>query len=626
VKAKAIKQWCAGLACVAAMLPMRTVQADQTLVQASKDPEQWLMPGKDYGATRFSALDQIDARNVGNLQMAWVFSTGVLNGHESAPLVVGDTLYVVTPYPNILHAIDLTKPGGDLKWSYTPNPMAAAQGVACCDVVNRGAAYAEGRIFFNTLDNHTVAVDAKSGKEIWKTKLGEIDDGETMTMAPLVVKGKVLVGNSGGEMGVRGKLSALDAGSGKVVWTAYSTGPDKDVLIGDGFKAPYADGNEPDLGVTTWPENAWKTGGGAVWGWVTYDPELDLIFYGTSNPAPWNHAQRPGDNKWTASIFARDPDTGMAKWAYQWNPHDVYDHDGVNESLVLNLKIDGKQRQVLAHAARNGYMYVMDRTNGRIISYEPYVPVNAFTGVDMKTGRPIPNEAKVPEPGKVTENICPAAPGGKDWQPMAFSPRTQWLYVPHNNLCMDFKPVQTNYIRGTPFVGAEVAMTAGPGGHRGFFTAWDPVKNQKVWQIEEKFPVWSGALVTAGDVVFYGTLDRWFKAVDAKSGKELWRFRTGSGIIGQPITFSGPDGRQYVAVLAGVGGWAGAVVAGNLDTRVPYGALGFVGATTDLPQYTTEGGALYVFALPQSRTQSADAQAQDAQAEAESDARAGQQQ
>jgi len=626
VKAKAIKQWCAGLACVAAMLPLRTVQADETLAQASKDPEQWLMPGKDYGATRFSALDQIDARNVGNLQMAWVFSTGVLNGHESAPLVVGDTLYVVTPYPNILHAIDLTAPGGELKWSYTPNPMAAAQGVACCDVVNRGAAYAEGRIFFNTLDNHTVAVDAKSGKEIWKTKLGEIDAGETMTMAPLVVKGKVLVGNSGGEMGVRGKLTALDASSGKVAWTAYSTGPDEDVLIGEGFQAPYADGNKPDLGVTTWPENAWKTGGGAVWGWVTYDPELDLIFYGTSNPAPWNHAQRPGDNKWTASIFARDPDTGMAKWAYQWNPHDVYDHDGVNESLVLNLQIDGKQRQVLAHASRNGYMYVMDRTNGRIISYEPYVPVNAFTGVDMKTGRPIPNEDKVPEPGKVTENICPAAPGGKDWQPMAFSPRTQWLYVPHNNLCMDFKPVQTNYIRGTPFVGAEVAMTAGPGGHRGFFTAWDPVKNQKVWQIEEKFPVWSGALVTAGDVVFYGTLDRWFKAVDAKSGKELWRFRTGSGIIGQPITFSGPDGRQYVAVLAGVGGWAGAVVAGNLDTRVPYGALGFVGATTDLPQYTTEGGALYVFALPQSRTQSADAQAQDAQAEAEPDARAGQQQ
>jgi PQQ-dependent dehydrogenase (methanol/ethanol family) len=307
---------------------------------ASATDKQWPMPAKNYASTRFSQEAQINAGNVKQLQVAWTFSTGVLHGHEAAPLVVDDTMYIVTPYPNILYALDLTEPGGPIKWVYKPNPDLAAQGVACCDVVNRGAAYADGKIVFNTLDDHTVAVDAKTGKEIWKTKLGDINLGETMTMAPLIVKGKVMVGNSGGEMGVRGWLTALDLKTGKIAWRAYSAGPDKDVLIGDDFKAPYPSESGKDLGVTTWPPGGWKTGGAAVWGWISYDPELNLIYYGTSNPGAWNADQRPGDNKWGSSIFARNPDTGYAKWAYQYNPHDFHDYDAVNENVLIDVTVD----------------------------------------------------------------------------------------------------------------------------------------------------------------------------------------------------------------------------------------------------------------------------------------------
>jgi alcohol dehydrogenase (cytochrome c) len=558
----------------------------------------WPMPAHDLAGTRYSPLAQITAANVKDLRVAWTFSTGVLHGHEAAPIVVGDTMYVVTPYPNILYALDLAHDGA-LKWTYKPKPARAAQGVACCDVVNRGAVYADGKVIFNTLDDFTVAVDAASGKEVWKTQLGEINRGETMTMAPLVVKDKVLVGNSGGEMGVRGWLTALDLATGKVAWRAYSTGPDKDVLIGPDFKPPYPNAQGPDLGARTWPNDAaWKVGGGSVWGWITYDPQADLLYYGTSNPGPWNSAQRPGDNKWTATLFARRPGDGHAQWAVQLNPHDLYDYDGINESVLLDLKVDGQDRRLLAHPDRNGYLYVMDRLTGKIVNANAFAAVNTVQRIDLASGLPVPNPAKNPEIGKMVKDICPAAPGGKDWQPIAWSPRTQLLYVPHNNLCMDMQIDDVGYIAGTPYIGAKVAMRAGPGGHRGAFSAYDPVKGREVWSLPEPFPAWSGALATAGDVVFYGTMDRWFKAVDAKSGKLLWQFRAPSGIIGQPISYRGPDGKQYVAVLAGVGGWSGGVVAGGLDTRVPYGALGMVGAMTDLGDATAQGGTLMVFALP----------------------------
>jgi PQQ-dependent dehydrogenase (methanol/ethanol family) len=484
-----------------------------------------------------------------------------------------------------------------MKWKYEPNPAAASQGVACCDVVNRGAAYANGRIFYNTLDAQTVAVDANTGKEIWKVQVGDIGIGETVTMAPLVVKNQVLVGNSGGEYGVRGWLTALDSASGKVNWKAYSTGPDKDVLIGPDFHPFYPSDKGANLGVSTWPPQAWQLGGGNVWGWISYDPDLNLIYYGTGNPGPWNHDLRPGDNKWTAGIFARDPDTGAAKWFYQWSPHDVFDHDGVNEQILLDMPWNGKARKVLVRPERNGFLYILDRETGEVLFAKPYGNVNAINKVDLATGRPEMNPEKTPKTGVVVRDICPNASGAKDWNPSAYSQKTGLLYIPHANLCMDFEGTVPNYISGTPYVGAEVRMKAGPGGNAGVLTAWDVAKGEARWEVKEQFPLWSGALVTAGDVVFYGTLDGWFKAVDANTGAPLWKFKTASGIVGQPTTYRGPDGHQYIAILSGVGGWVGAIVSGDLDRRDTTAALGMTAATANLPDVTTKGGVLYVFSL-----------------------------
>jgi PQQ-dependent dehydrogenase (methanol/ethanol family) len=474
--------------------------------------------------------------------------------------------------------------------------------VACCDFVNRGCVYADGKIFYNTLDVHTVCVDANTGKEVWKTKLGDINKGETITMAPLYVKGKVLVGNSGGELGVRGWLTAVDAKTGKIAWRAYSTGPDSDCLIGSRFHPYYASDQGKELGVKTWPGEHWKIGGGTVWGWITYDPESNLIFYGTSNPGSWNPDLRPGDNKWSAGVFARDADTGEAVWFYQYNPHDLFDHDGVNECLVLDLPVDGPDkplRKTIVHADRNGHMYVIDRLTGQVLSATPFVEhITSSKGVDLKTGRLQYVDEKKPQVGKVIRDVAPASPGAKDWQPMAYSPRTGWIYIPHQNLSCDFEATEAGYIEGTPYLGANEKMYAGPGGYRGIFSAWDPIAKKNVWEIHENFPVWSGTVVTAGDVCFYGTMDNWFKAINARTGDVLWKFKCGSGIIGQPMTYKGPDGKQYVAVLAGVGGWAGAIVAGDLDPRDGTAALGFVNAMKDLPEHTTKGGMLYVFSLP----------------------------
>jgi PQQ-dependent dehydrogenase (methanol/ethanol family) len=558
----------------------------------------WPMAAGDYASTRYSGLDQINAGNVARLSVAFTFSTGIDRGQEAAPLVVGDTMYIVTPFPNILYALDLAKPGAPTKWKFEAKPEPAAQGVACCDVVNRGAAYAGGKVFFNTLDGNTVAVAADDGHLLWKTRLGDINKGETMTMAPLVVKGKVLVGNSGGEFGVRGWIAALDADTGKIAWKAFHTGPDKDVLIGADFKPFYAQDKGADLGVRTWPPEAWKIGGGTVWGWISYDPQLNLIYYGTGNPGPWNADQRPGDNKWSAGIFARDPDTGQAKWFYQFSPHDEFDYDAINENVLLDLPIGGRTRKVLVRPERNGYLYVFDRATGEVLSADAFSPVNSITRIDLKTGRPDYNPDKQPKVGKVVRNICPTAPGAKDWNPSAWSPRTGLLYIPHANLCMDWESMQTNYIAGTPYVGAEVRMFTGPGGYRGAVTAWDPIRRKATWEIHEDLPVWSGALATAGGLVFYGTMDGWFKAVDAQTGALRWQFKTGSGIIGQPVSYRGPDGRQYIAVLSGIGGWAGAIVVNNLDPRDRTAAKGMVGATPDLKNKSTPGGTLYVFALP----------------------------
>jgi lanthanide-dependent methanol dehydrogenase len=556
------------------------------------------MVAKDYQNRRFSGLDEITTGNVGSLKVAWTFSTGIGKGHEGAPLVANDTLYLVTPFPNNAYAFDLRQPGAAQKWTYKPRPTPAAQGVACCDVVNRGPALWQDRLIYNTLDAQTVAVDTTTGKEAWKIRLGDINLGETTTMAPLVVGGKVLVGNSGGEFGVRGWLAAVDAASGKLAWRAYSTGSDIDCLIGADFHPFYPQDRGTDLGIHSWPPERWKLGGGTVWGFVSYDPELDLIYYGTANPGVWNPDMRVGDNKWSAGIFARRPGTGQAVWYYQWSPHDLYDHDGINENVLVDLTIGGIRRKVLGHADRNGYFYLLDRVSGQVLSATAFAPVNSSHGVDLKTGRLLPTDEKKPQQGQVVRDICPAAPGAKDWQPMAFSPRTGWFYIPHNNLCEDLESTDVSYIAGTPYVGANVRYRAGPGGNRGFLTAWDPVAGRAVWAVKEKFPAWSGALATAGGLVFYGNMEGWFKALDAKTGQLLWQFQTGSGVIGQPISYRGPDGKQYVAVFSGVGGWAGAVVSGDLDTRDQTAGNGWGAVMRDLPAHTTKGGTLYVFALP----------------------------
>jgi PQQ-dependent dehydrogenase (methanol/ethanol family) len=556
------------------------------------------MAARDHANTRYSPLGEITPANVAGLKLVFSFSMGVERGQEAAPVVVGNTMYVVAPYPNFLYALDLTKPQSPLKWTFAPNPQAKAQGVACCDLVNRGVAFADGKVFMNTLDGQSIAVDAATGKEVWRTQLGDIGKGETITMAPLVVKDKVLVGNSGGELGVRGWLVALDTKTGKEVWRAWSTGPDRDVLIGPDFKPYYESERGKDLGMTTWPGQAWTVGGGNVWGWISYDPQADLVYYGTANPGPWNPEQRPGANKWTAGIFARRPGDGQARWFYQYSPHDLHDYDGVNENVLLDLDWKGGPRKLLVHPDRNGYVYVMDRLTGQVLAADPFVHITTTEGVDLKTGRLKYNPKKEPHVGQTIREICPVSPGGKDWQPSAWSPRTRLLYIPHQNLCQDSESYDVSYIAGTPYVGVDSKMYAGPGGFRGVFTAWDVQAGRKRWSINERFPVWSGALATAGDVVFYGTMDGWFKAVDARSGKQLWQFRTESGIIGQPISYRGPDGKQYVAILAGVGGWAGAIVSGGLDGRDGTAAKGFVNAMKDLPAYTGKGGRLYVFALP----------------------------
>jgi PQQ-dependent dehydrogenase (methanol/ethanol family) len=556
------------------------------------------MPGRDFASTRYSPLADVTPANASTLRLAFTFSTGVERGHEAAPIVAADTMFIVTPYPNIVYALDLTRPGAPMRWRFEPRPEAFAQGVACCDVVNRGLAYADGKVFLNTLDNQTIALDAASGKEAWRHRFGEARNGETRTMAPLIVNGKVLVGNSGSVFGVRGWLMALDERKGHELWRAYSTGPDRDVLIGSGYRPFYAQDRGTDLGLSTWPQQAWKVGGGTASGWISYDPELELIYYGTSSPAPWNAEQREGDNKFTSGLFARDASTGQARWFYQLSPHDQVAYGADNESVLVDLAIGGRPRKLLLQAARNGYVYVMDRASGQVLSATPFVPVNTSTGVDTETGALHAAANKQPRTGTVVHDLCPSSAGAKNWQPAAYSPRTQLLYIPHQNLCQDEEAIRTSYIAGTPYLGAIVTMKPATGSLRGRVTAWDPVAAKPRWTIDEDLPVWSGMLVTAGDVAFYGTLDGWFKAVDARSGRALWQFKTGSGIVGQPIAYRGPDGKQYVAVLSGVGGWAGQVVAGDLDTRDGSAALGFANVMADLKQRTTKGGMLYVFALP----------------------------
>ena len=564
---------------------------------AAQDDGQWPMPAKDYASTRYSKLTAITPQNAPGLHPVWTFSTGVLGGHEGQPLVVGDTMYVVTPWPNVLYAFDLTKEGYPLRWKYRPEVSANAIGVSCCDTVNRGAFYVDGKIIYNLLDGHTVAVDAKSGRQLWKTQVADVSDGETVTMAPLVVKERVLVGASGGEFGIYGWVKALDLKSGAIVWTARNIGPDADMLAKPGdFKAPYDSG--ADLGTHSWAEDTWRTGGAPVWGWMSYDPELDLVYYGTGNASPYNAEQRLGDNKWTASVLARRPADGSLVWAYQFTPHDNWDYDAAGAMVLADLQIGGKPIKALVHFDKNGFAYTLDRATGRLLLAQPFANVTWAKSIDLATGRPVldPSKQTGASRGSV-KGICPSLEGGvSPSSPPAYSPRTHLFYSSTNNLCMDYASARASHLRGTPFMGINSPYSAGPGGNLGTFMAWDAATGKKVWENKETYPNWSGALVTAGDVAFYGTLDGWFKSVDARTGKVLSKFKVGSGVVGNPITYRGPDGKQYVAVYAGIGGdWL--LLSGDVRSDDPTDVRAPADYIKDIAGHTSQGGIIWIFGL-----------------------------
>ncbi|KKM91849.1 hypothetical protein LCGC14_1224360 [marine sediment metagenome] len=595
LKGNRMKKTTISLALMACIIPSASY-ADE-LVKMQKNSKDWVMSAGNYANHRYSELTEINKNNVKDLNMAWSFSTGILKGHEGNSLVIGDTLYIHAPFPNNVFALDLNNDGA-IKWKYEPKQnYDDTVSVMCCDVVNRGLAYGDGKIFLNQGDTTLVALDAETGRKVWSDKRDDPKVGATNTGVAHVFNDKIIVGISGGEFGVRGYVQAYDM-DGKSLYKAYSVGPDDEMLVDPKKTTSMLKPIGEDSSLKTWQGDQWKIGGGTTWGWYSYDPDLNLYYYGTGNPSTWNPLQRPGDNKWTMSLFARDLDTGMAKWVYQMTPHDEWDYDGVNEVILATQKIKGKQRKTAVHFDRNGFAYTMDRASGELLVAEKFDPsVNWANSVSLKTGLPDRVVKFSPEANGEDNNtpgICPAAHGAKDQQPAAYSPKTGLFYVPTNHICMDLEPFEVEYIAGQPYVGASVNMYPAEENNMGNFIAWDAREGKIVWSNKERFSVWSGALATAGDVVFYGTLEGYIKAVEAQSGRELWRFKTPSGIVGNVNTYE-HNGKQFISVLSGIGGWAGIGMTNNLEGDSD--GLGAVGAYRSLSSWTSLGGVLSVFSL-----------------------------
>lgn len=623
------------IAAIALVVPV-VASANDEVRSLIQNPNYWAFPSGNYDGHRYTALKQINNKNVGKLQVAWTFSTGVLRGHEGGPLVLpgsatglpGDTLYIHAAFPNNTFAIDLDTL--QIVWHFEPQQdFDVVVPVMCCDTVNRGLGYSMGQIYLQQADTVLVALDAKTGKVNWQVQQGgDIsaalggpygpESGLTNTNAPHPIKDKVFTGCSGAEFGVRCWFAAYNAKDGSLAWRAFSMGPDADMLF-DANTTSLGKKVGKDSSLKTWKGDQWKQGGGSTWGYWPADFDENLVYYGSGNPGTWNPVVRPGDNKWSMTIFARDIDTGVARWVYQMTPHDEWDYDGVNEMILADFKVKGKMTKALVHFDRNGFGYTMDRISGALLVAEKFDPaVNWATGIDMKTGLPQRvKEFSTDASGEdvVTKDVCPSALGTKDQQPAAYSPQTGLFYVPTNHVCMTYEPVSyaaggNKYVSGQAFVNANLTMY--PAGavcpdcpnnnaakdNMGNMLAWDASTGKIVWNIVEQYSVWSGVLATAGGVVFYGNLEGWAKAVDAKSGKLLWKFKTPSGIIGNFNSWA-YKGKQYVGVLSGIGGWAGAVVAiPGLAAAPDTAALGAVGGYRSLLQHSRAGGVLMVFALP----------------------------
>jgi alcohol dehydrogenase (cytochrome c) len=561
---------------VLARLPGALLSAAVLALAASdlhaESRDQWSVYGGDPANTRYSGLAQINTGNVATLKAAWSLQLGALKGQESTPLVIGGTMYVTTSMgPRYVYALDAKT--GAVRWRYAPDIADDVAPTVCCGLVNRGAAYANGRLFVARLDGILVALDAGSGRELWRTTVVDYRQGAAMTSPPLLVKNLVITGYAGGEYGMRGAIIAYDQNSGGKVWRT------------DTVPAPGEPGSE------TWSGDSGAHGGGDAWYVGTYDPALDLIYYGTGNASPWNGGVRGPDsgdygrytNLYSAGTLALRSETGRIAWFYQTTPHDVWDYDGVNEAVLADLAVAGRMVPALMKADRNGFFYVLDRRNGTLISATPFVPVTWASGID-RAGRPVEVPEKRPRLDVWARGVCPGLFGGKNWHPMSYSPRTGYVYIPSFNLCMDIvarslQPWQP----GRLYLGADYDLAKlGPGDGMGAMQAWDPVRQRAVWRVAERLPYVGGALSTAGGLVFYGNMQGELKAVDALSGAVLWRFAAGSGISQGPITYA-IGGRQYVAV-----------VCGRLD--LPRAFRAAVGERTlaALP----EGGAVFAFALP----------------------------
>ena len=531
------------------------VDSKNPLVDFNSSPNEWLLHGRTYAEERHSPLDQINTSNVDQIGLSWSFETGTNRGHETTPIVKDGVMFITAPW-SVVHALDAKT--GDLLWTHDPKVERAWANNACCDVVNRGVALYENSIFFGTIDGRLISLDKDTGTENWSILTIDKSRPYTITGAPRIVKGNVIIGNGGGEFGVRGYVTAYDVDSGDELWRFYTVPGNPN----EPFESP-----EMEIAAKTWSGGKWWEygGGGTVWDSMAYDPALDTLYIGTGNGSPWNRYVRSpggGDNLYLSSIVALDPDTGDYKWHYQTTPGDSWDYTATQHMILADLEINGQMRKVIMQAPKNGFFYVIDRTNGELISAENYVPINWATHVDMETGRPVENPANnyFDTPALTT----PGPLGGHNWQPMAFNPDTGLVYIPAQEMLFVYSHDKDfEYNPKTWNTGQQIEMTYLPKNPDelamvdkatfGYLLAWDPVAQKEVWREQYQRP-WSGGLLsTAGDLVLQGTSDGRFIAFDAASGEILWSVDTGQGIIAPPITYM-IDEVQYIAVQVGYGG------------------------------------------------------------------------